>query len=87
MFSQKLGADRLEYLIGYEGHAFAFTGKLERDLLSIEAVHPMRKEAVKEFLRKANADWQIIEKLLQKGKLRKIEYEGNTYYMRRTTLK
>ena len=86
VFSEKLGADRVEYLIGYEGNAFAFTGKLEEDLLSITAVHPMRKEAVKEFLKRANADWQIIEKLLQKGKLRELEYEGNTYYMRKLPL-
>ena len=83
IFSEKLGAGRVEYLIGYEGNAFAFTGKLEEDLLSITAVHPIRKEAVEELLKKANADWQIIEKLLRRGKLRELEYEGNTYYMRR----
>ena len=83
VFSEKLNADRAEYLIGYEGNAFAFTGKMEEDLLSITAVHPMRKEAVEKFLKKANADWQIIHKLLQEGKLREVEYEGNTYYMRK----
>ncbi len=82
-FSKKLGVNRLEYLIGYEGNAFAFTGKVEEDLLSITAVHPMRREAVKEFLKKANADWSIIEKLLQEGKLVELEYEGNIYYMRK----
>jgi len=83
VFSKKLGYNRVEYLIGYEGNAFAFTGKVEEDLLSITAVHPMRKEAVKEFLRKANADWNVIEKLSHEGKLVEIEYEGNKYYMRR----
>jgi wyosine [tRNA(Phe)-imidazoG37] synthetase (radical SAM superfamily) len=83
VFSEKLGADRVEYLIGYEGNAFAFTGNVEEDLLSITAVHPMRKEAVKEFLRKAHADWQIIEKLLAADKLVELEYEGNRYYMRK----
>jgi len=82
-FSKKLGTNRLEYLIGYEGNAFAFTGKVEEDLLSITAVHPMRREAVKEFLKKANADWLIIGKLLQEGALVEIEYEGNIYYLRK----
>jgi wyosine [tRNA(Phe)-imidazoG37] synthetase (radical SAM superfamily) len=82
-FAEKLGANRVEYLIGYEGNAFAFTGKVEEDLLSITAVHPMRKEAVKEFLRKADADWNVIEKLLHEGKLVEVEYEENTYFMRR----
>ena len=83
VFSEKLGADRVEYLIGYEGNAFAFTGNVEEDLLSIMAVHPMRKEAVKAFLKKANADWQIIEGLLHEGKLVELGYEGNVYYMRK----
>ena len=82
-FTEKLGVDRVEYLIGYEGNAFAFTGNVEEDLLSITAVHPMRKEAVTEFLKKANADWKRVEKLLSENKLVELEYEGNKYYMRR----
>jgi wyosine [tRNA(Phe)-imidazoG37] synthetase (radical SAM superfamily) len=85
VFSEKLGVDRVEYLIGYEGDAFAFTGNVVEDLLSITAVHPMRKEAVEKLLEKANADWRIIHKLLREGKLGEVEYEGNTYYMRKTT--
>jgi wyosine [tRNA(Phe)-imidazoG37] synthetase (radical SAM superfamily) len=84
VFSEKLGVDRVEYLIGYEGDAFAFTGNVVEDLLSITAVHPMRKEAVEKLLEKANADWRIIHKLLREGKLGEVEYEGNTYYMRKT---
>jgi wyosine [tRNA(Phe)-imidazoG37] synthetase (radical SAM superfamily) len=83
VFSEKLGADRVEYLIGYEGNAFAFTGNVEEDLLSITAVHPMREDAVKEFLKKANADWRFIEEFLREGKLVELEYEGNRYYMRK----
>jgi wyosine [tRNA(Phe)-imidazoG37] synthetase (radical SAM superfamily) len=82
-FSKKLGAKRVEYLMGYEGNAFAFTGNVEEDLLSITAVHPMREEAVKKFLKKADADWQIVEKLLVQNKLKELEYEGKTYYLRK----
>jgi len=83
IFSEKLGANKVEYLIGYEGNAFSFTGKVEEDLLGIISVHPMRREAVKGFLRKANADWYVIEKLIREGKLVECKYEGNVYYMRR----
>jgi wyosine [tRNA(Phe)-imidazoG37] synthetase (radical SAM superfamily) len=83
VFSEKLGADRVEYLIGYEGNAFAFTGNVEEDLLSITAVHPMRKEAVEEFLKRACANWRVIEKLLEENRLIELEYEGNKYYMRK----
>ena len=75
--------DHVEYLIGYEGNAFAFTGNVEEDLLSITAVHPMREEAVKEFLTRARADWSIVRKLLEQGQLVETEYEGNKFYMRR----
>ncbi|USS40518.1 radical SAM protein [Thermococcus aggregans] len=81
-FSKALGEDHVEYLIGYEGNAFAFTGNVEEDLLSITAVHPMREDAVREFLRKANADWSIIEKLIRENKLIELEYEGKKFYMR-----
>jgi len=38
---------------------------------------------VREFLRKANADWSVVEKLLREGKLIELEYEGKKFYMRR----
>jgi wyosine [tRNA(Phe)-imidazoG37] synthetase (radical SAM superfamily) len=83
VFAEKLGAKRLEYLIGYEGNAFSFTGRVEEDLLSITSVHPMREEAVKEFLKKTDTSWSIIEKLLLENKLVELEYSGKIYYMRR----
>ncbi len=82
-FVERLGDERVEYLIGYEGNAFAFTGNVEEDLLSITSVHPMREDAVKEFLRKANADWSVVEKLLREGKLIELEYSGRKFYMRK----
>jgi len=83
VFSKKLGDEAVEYLIGYEGDAFAFTGNVEEDLLSITSVHPMREEGVNELLRKANANWGIVRKLLKEGKIIGLEYEGHKYYMRR----
>jgi wyosine [tRNA(Phe)-imidazoG37] synthetase (radical SAM superfamily) len=82
-FTRRLGANRVEYLIGYEGNAFSVTGNVEEDLLSITAVHPMRKEAVLEFLGKANSDWRLIERLLEEDKLKELDYEGNIFYMRK----
>jgi wyosine [tRNA(Phe)-imidazoG37] synthetase (radical SAM superfamily) len=87
VFSEKLGNNRVEYLIGYEGNAFACTGNVGEDLLSITAVHPMRREAVIEFLKRAKADWQVIEELLQQEKLTEIDYDGKKYYMRKLPVK
>ena len=83
IFARNLGANRVEYLIGYEGNAFAFSGNVEENLLSITAVHPMRKEAIEAFLKKERTNWRVIEKLLEENKLIELEYEGNTYYMRK----
>ncbi|ASJ04132.1 radical SAM protein [Thermococcus barossii] len=82
LFSERLGEDRVEYLIGYEGNAFASTGNVEEDLLSITAVHPMREEAVEELLRKAGAGWETVERLIREGKLIELEYGGKRFYMR-----
>jgi len=81
LFNEK-GIDA-EYLIGYEGNAFAFTGDVKRDLLSITSVHPMREEGIKELLKKADADWEIVKKLIKDGKLIEVEYQGKKYYMRK----
>ncbi len=74
-----------EYLIGYEGNAFASTGNVAEDILSITAVHPMREEAVAEVLERADADWSAIEQLIDEDELIESSYEGHTYYLRRTS--
>ena len=73
---------QVEYLIGYEGNAFASTGDVVDDLLSITSVHPMREEAVKLFLKRAGADWGVVTQLLNQGELKESEYEGNRFYIR-----
>jgi len=73
----------VEYLIGYEGDAFAFTGDVRHDLLSITAVHPMRESAVREFLKRAKAKWPVVEELIAEGKLKEVDYLGNRYFVRR----
>ncbi|WP_297551338.1 radical SAM protein [Thermococcus sp.] len=81
LFNERLG-ERVEYLIGYEGNAFSSTGNVVEDILSITAVHPMREDALRELLRKNNADWSVVEGLLREGKLIRLNYRGKTFYMR-----
>ena len=61
VFSERLSG--VEYLIGYEGNAFASTANVKNDLLGITSVHPMREEAVIDFLEKTGNDWVVIERL------------------------
>ncbi len=87
IFSQRL--ERVEYLIGYEGNAFAFTGDVEHDLLSITSVHPMREDGVREFLARARpeqqpeARWAIVCDLIAQERLVEMVYEGCKFYVRK----
>jgi len=74
---------RVEFLTGYEGNAFASTGAVEKDLLSITAVHPMREEAVRGLLARTGSPWEAVERMVGQGDLVKTEYDGRTFYMRR----
>jgi wyosine [tRNA(Phe)-imidazoG37] synthetase (radical SAM superfamily) len=76
-----------ELLIGYEGNAFAYTGNVEEDLLSITSVHPMREDALKKFLKKANTSWNIIHRLITEDKIIETEYKRKKFYMRKIHLK
>jgi len=71
----------VEYLMGYEGDEFGYSGNLEEDLLGITSVHPMREESVREYLNRAGADWKVIADLLERGSLRKVEYQGRNFYL------
>lgn len=71
---------RVECLMEYEGNAFAFTGDVVKDLLGITAVHPMRKDAVQDFLEGAEAHWSLIERLMAENQLSEIEYGGQKFY-------
>lgn len=81
VFDRKL--EHVEYLIGYEGNAFAFTGNVEEDLLSITSVHPMREEGVSALLSKAASEWGTVERLIAEKRLIELEYQGKKFYMRR----
>jgi len=81
IFTQNV--DNVEYIIGYEGNEFGFSGNVEEDLLGITSVHPMREEAVKEYLKKAGADWQVITDLIKSGSLIELKYQGKNFYMRK----
>ena len=78
--------DRVEYLIGYEGNAFAFTGDVEQDLLSITAVHPMRQDAVNDYLTRAGGNWAVVEHLLEDGQLIETAYGNHRFYLRKLRL-
>jgi wyosine [tRNA(Phe)-imidazoG37] synthetase (radical SAM superfamily) len=75
--------NKLELLTGYEGDAFASTGNVVEDLLSITSVHPLREAAVRRLLDKTGSHWQVVERLIADEQLKETSYEGKKFYVRR----
>ena len=84
ILSGKVG--QVEYLVGYEGNAFAFTGDVEEDLLAITAVHPMREDAVRDYLVRAGAGWPVVQRLVAESQLVEAVHGGHTFYLRKLGL-
>ena len=70
-----------ELLDRSEGIDFSFSSDAEKELLSILEVHPMRKDAVEEFLSKSNSNWSLIKNLIDKKILQSTNYSGDTYLL------
>ncbi|MGW8221702.1 MAG: radical SAM protein [Syntrophobacteria bacterium] len=81
IFSEHL--DGVECLTGHETTDFSFTGDPAEDILSITAVHPMRHETLEKVLQQGGADFSVVTRLLEQGKLLKLDYRGRTFYMRK----
>ena len=81
IFSQSL--KRVELLAGYEGDSFDLTGDTKEDILAIASVHPMREAALRKILEKSGDSWDIVEGLIEKKELVRIEYQGNSFHLRR----
>jgi len=73
---------QVEWLVGYEGNAFASTGDTAQDLLQITAVHPMRHDAVIELLERNQQDWQVVDDLLASRRLLALTYGSERFYLR-----
>jgi wyosine [tRNA(Phe)-imidazoG37] synthetase (radical SAM superfamily) len=84
IFNEIIGKDKVELLGKFEGVDFAISKNVEEDILAITSVHPMREEVIKELLNKANISFDIIEKMVDEGKLIKLDYNGEIFYMKRT---
>jgi len=73
----------VELLLGYEGDAFASTGDLRTDLLSITAVHPLRRSAVARLTERCGASPEDVELLVAEGAVAWVGYLGEDFLVRR----
>ena len=74
---------KTEYLIGYEGNKFSSTGDLEKDLLNITAVHPLKEDAVTELIKKTGSSWKTVADLIAANKIITAKFNGDKFYLRK----
>jgi len=72
----------VEIISSNEGLNFSFSSGTEQELLSILSVHPMRKDAMEEFLIKAGAGWSLAENLINNNIIKMVEYSGEQFFVR-----
>ena len=80
IFNSSIG--NVELLLGGGEIDFTFSSDVEKELLSILAVHPMSFKAVEAFLSKAKAEWSLIESLIYKNIIKEVEFSGNKFLVR-----
>lgn len=73
----------VELLISEEDGPFGHGDDPERDLLAILAIHPMKESAVRVYLQEIDAPWDIVDRLLESGRLVRIEYQDIPFLLRR----
>ena len=77
--------NNVELIVNNEGTDFSYSSDAEKELLSILAVNPMRKDAVKEFLSRSNSTWDLIDHLVFINKLKEVTYSGTTFLIKNIT--
>ena len=73
---------KAELLTGFEGVETGFTGNIYEDILNISAVHPLREDALLDLLAKNQADFTVVESLLDQNLIRRSLYGGYYFYLR-----
>jgi len=76
--------DRVIVLQKPEEGEFTALGDLEKEILSIISVHPLRIDQVREIIRKHGGTMDVIHKLVEKGLAEIVVYNGREYIVRRT---
>ncbi len=67
------------------GGSFGFSGDVEKDILNTAAVHPMSEEQVRDLLTRAGADWSLVERLKEEGRVVELDYHGSRFYLKSLT--
>jgi wyosine [tRNA(Phe)-imidazoG37] synthetase (radical SAM superfamily) len=71
-----------ELNVTHEEGDFVADSDIENSILSITAVHPVRRDDMERLLASKGHSWSVIENLLASGSLLQKEYRGQTFFVR-----
>jgi wyosine [tRNA(Phe)-imidazoG37] synthetase (radical SAM superfamily) len=74
---------KLEYLIGYEAIEPVLVKNAHHQILAVASTQPVRKAMVSEILSSANADWDLVKKMIDNKELVETTFDGSKYYVRK----
>jgi len=77
------GGCSVETVTGPGGMNYTCTADMESSLLDIAAVHPIPERAARQMLEGTDEGWALVEKLVLRGALQTIDYNGERYFVRR----
>ncbi len=73
---------KTELLTGFEGTETGSSGNIYEDILNITAVHPLRESSLLRLLEKNNADFGIIESLVNQKLIKPVMYLDKRFFIR-----
>jgi len=71
-----------ELILGFEGTNTGFTGNAIEDILNICTVHPIREDTMNELLQKDNADFSVVNSLIDSNLIKELHYKSMKFYLR-----
>lgn len=72
-----------ELILGFEGTNTGYTGNAIDDILNISAVHPLREDTLNELLKKNNATFDVVKKLIEEQKIEELTFDSKKFYLRK----
>ncbi len=73
----------VELTLGFEGTNTGYTGNAWEDILNICSVHPLREDSIQELLQKDNANYSVVESLIENNLIQQTEYNSKKFYLRK----
>jgi wyosine [tRNA(Phe)-imidazoG37] synthetase (radical SAM superfamily) len=81
IFCEKI--EHVKLLSGYSEKHYSVSGELIQNILDITSVHPMRESEIQNLIRQKGINPAVLDELIEQDQLKKVEHEGQDFYVRR----